>query len=140
MTDSICSHCAATIQNHPWMKLDIITELGVQTIISSINEQHHTPTQVFYALYFGEYYITVEQLRRIQKECAAVFALGHNDYEFTHVLCSRVADRWNLTPRMGVEGYYFCVPNYHKELPPYEWKPMTIDVDDTLSRLMRVGR
>lgn len=114
-------------KEHPWTKLNHISDGLVALIIKKIKDGSFTPTKIFNMLNNLNFYITVKQLRTIQQGCSELYANYNNWYLFDHALCARVTDRWNLTPKYKAEGYYYCTRDENRIFPPYKWQAMQLD-------------
>lgn len=111
--------------DHPWMKREHISDAMLDHFIRKIKDGSFTPANVFHVLNNLNYYITTNQLRKIQTSCSEMYANYQKWYLYDHALCARVTDRWNLTPRYRAEGYYYCDKN--QKNPPYNWMAMQLD-------------
>jgi hypothetical protein len=107
---------------HPWNELPHINNNIVSMLVDKINSKQFTPHTVFKILKMLGLYLNCKQLRTIQSECFKLHSDYNTWYLYEHVLCSRVTDRWNLTPKYGVEGYYYCSFEQARKVsePPYE--------------------
>jgi hypothetical protein len=114
---------------HPWTQLPHIADDMVEMLIEGINSKQYTPSKVFYFLKKMDQYLNTTHLRTIHERCKALYENYGEWYLYDHALCSRVTDRWNLTPRYKAEGYYYCSLERAKKLeePPYKWKAMQLD-------------
>ena len=114
---------------HSWNKLPHITEKTVSMLIKQINNKQLTPRMVFEVLRMLGKYLKCEQLRTIQSECSKLYSDYNTWYLYDHALCSRVTDRWNLTPKYGAEGYYYCSSKYAELIsePPHKWDAMQLE-------------
>ena len=113
---------------HSWTELPHITEEMVSMLVTKINTNQFTPHKVFDFIKGMNLYLNSNQLRTIQTECAKLYSNYSTWYLYDHALCSRVTDRWNLTPKYGEEGYYYCSIDSVKNLtePPYKWEAMQL--------------
>lgn len=120
-------------EQHPWTKLPLIDNDTVTKFITLINAKEITPKDLYTFFHLGNVYLLAEQLRYIHQDCAELYSDYNSWYRYDHALCCRVIDRWNLTPRQGAEGYYYCAEDYikTKEEPPYGWKPMSQQLEDS---------
>ena len=120
-------------EEHPWTKLQILDNNTVSNLITLINKKEVTPKGLYIFLHLSSIYLLEEQLRHIQQGCLELYSDYGNWYRYDHALCCRVVDRWNLKPRYGAEGYYYCTQEYvkTKSEPPYGWEPMTQQLEDS---------
>jgi hypothetical protein len=121
-------------EEHPWMNLPILENSTVSMLIVLINTKKITPKGLYIFLHLSDVYLLAEQLRQVQNSCPELYSDYKSWYQYDHAMCCRVVDRWNLTPRYGAEGYYYCTQEYvkTKSEPPYGWEPMTRQLDDSL--------
>jgi hypothetical protein len=112
-----------------WTELPHITYDMLFLLACNINSGDFTPRNVFEYLQDMNVYLNTKQFRKIQSECSKLFSNYSKWYLYDHALCSRVTDRWNLTPNYRVEGYYYCSVARAKTLtePPYKWNEMKLD-------------
>lgn len=114
---------------HSWNKLPLISDKTVTMFIDKINNKQLTPRMVFEVLQMLGQYMKCEQLRTIQLGCSELYSDYSTWYLYDHALCSRVTDRWNLTPKYGAEGYYYCSSKCAEQTsePPYKWNAMQLE-------------
>ena len=120
-------------EEHPWTKLPILDNDTISVLITLIKSKEITPKGLYIFLHLSSVYLLEKQLRDIQRGCVDLYSDYGNWYGYDHALCCRVLDRWNLTPRFRAEGYYYCTEDYinTNSDPPYEWQPMTQQLDET---------
>lgn len=130
MEDNNLTHITNNFKDmHPWNKLPHITDDTVSMLIDKIKTKEFTPRKVFDFIKDSDQYLICKQLRTIQLECSELYSNYRTWYLYDHALCSRVTDPWNLTPKYGAEGYYYCSIIRANKLPepPYKWNAMELE-------------
>ena len=115
--------------NHPWTELPHITDDIVSFLVNKINTNQFSPRKIYNLMNANNLYLNSKQLRTIHSGCSKLYSNYSTWYLYDHALCSRVTDCWNLTPKYGVEGYYYCSIERAKDLsvPPHKWDAMQLD-------------